>query len=220
MSRSYRTEPKWRIAARRVRRDEHGAPLVAMIERSAAALAAALAVSTAWAQAPATPPEAGEATEELCGRVLCRQPTTVKVLLQDKRIFEVRLREASPIVLPNGWVTVLPGEQILVAFDLDDDEVRNPRALAYETQAKNTLSFRFTQDPGNADSILFIRSSFEHPVKFDLGMMLPNGKRILRTSSCPVRNDKGLAEHWPHPIFQIVAARFRVLPPGSPLNCE
>ena len=188
--------------------------------RTVAAFVTVLAVSPAWPQALDNAPDAKKAREELCQRVLCRQPSTVKVLLKDKRILEVPFQDVSPIVLPNGWVTILPGEEIHIAFDLDGDTVRNPHAIPKATEAKNTLSFRLSQDPSSADSLLVVNSTFEHALKFDLGMMLPDNERILKTSSCPVMGGKSLYERWPHPIFQIVAARFRVLPPGSSLKCE
>jgi len=187
---------------------------------SIAAFVAVLAVGPAWSQALDNSPEAKKAREKLCRQVLCRQPTTVKVLLKDKSILEVPFQDISPIVLPNGWVTVLPGEEIHIVFDVDGDSVRNPRAIAKATGAKNTLSFRFAQDSGSADSLLVVNSTFEHALKFDLGIMLPGSERVLKTSSCPVVGGSSGYEHWPHPVFQIVVARFRVLPPGSPMKCE
>ena len=191
-----------------------------MMTRTVAAFVTVLAVSPAWPQGLDNAPDAKKAREELCQRVLCRQPSTVKVLLKDKTILEVPFQDVSPIVLPNGWVTIFPGEEIHITFDLDGDTVRNPRAIPKATEAKNTVSFRLSQDSGNADSLLVVNSTFEPALKFDLGMMLPDNERIHKTSSCPVMGGKSLYEHWPHPIFQIVAARFRVLPPGSSLKCE
>ncbi len=173
-----------------------------------------------FGQAPDRDAEAEKARAELCQTVLCREPTTVQVVLKDGRVMEVPFHNASPIVLPNGWVTILPGEEAHVAFDLDGDVLRNPRALKQSAEAPNTLSFRFTQDPKSGDSFLVVTSRVDHVVKFNLGMMLPDSDRLLKTSSCPIFARKQLYEHWPHPIFQIVAARFRILPPGSSTTCE
>jgi hypothetical protein len=71
--------------------------------------------------------EARKAREELCWKVLCREPMTVRVLLKDGRVMAVPFEDATPIVLPNGWVTVLPGEEVHIAFDLEGDVIRNPR---------------------------------------------------------------------------------------------
>lgn len=192
-----------------------------MTARSLVALVATMfGVSPCWAQAPDSSAEAKKSRDEICQRVLCRQPTTVRFLLKDNKVLEVPFQDVSPIVLPNGWVTVLPGEEIHIAFDVEGDSMRNPRAVKSATETKNTLSFRFSQDAKNGDSLLVVNSTLEQVVKFDLGMMLPDNERIRKTSSCPVLGGNSLYEHWPHPIFQIVAARFRVLLPGSAMKCE
>ena len=135
-------------------------------------------------------------------------------------VMEVPFEDVTPIVLPNGWVTVLPGEEVHIAFDVENDMIRNPRAIKRPAESQHILSFHFSQDPETGESYLVVGSTVKHVIKFDLGMMLPESERIRKTSSCPVLAGKKLYEHWPYPIFQLVAARFRVLAPGSPMNCE
>jgi len=163
---------------------------------------------------------AKNAREELCRRVLCRPATTVRLLLKDGMVIEVPFEDVSPIVLPNGWVTILPAEEIHIAFDVDDGTLSNPRAVQELTGSQASLSFRFNQDPDTGDSKLRITSTLKHTVKFDLGMMLPDGDDILSTSSCPVQAGLRSYEHWSFPVFQLIAARFRVLGPESEMTCE
>ena len=139
---------------------------------------------------------------------------------KNRTIMEVRFEDVSPIVLSNGWVTILPGEEVHIAFDVDADVLRNPRAVRRPVESQPTLSFRFTQDPKTGDTSLVVGSTVNRMIKFDLGMMLPDSERVRKTSSCPVLAGNQSYEHWPHPIFQFVAARFRVLPPGGAMNCE
>lgn len=171
------------------------------------------------AQALEDAEQARKAREDYCQKVLCRDPKAVRVLLKDGKVMETSAQDRTPIVLPNGWVTILLGEEIHIALEVEGDQVRNPRAIKVPSESPNTLSFRFSQDL-KGDSLLVVNSTLKHIIKFDLGMMLPDGERLLKTSSCPVLGGKSLYEHWPHPIFQIVAARFRVLPAGGPLICE
>ena len=133
---------------------------------------------------------------------------------------EVAFEDASPIVLPNGWIIILPGEQVHIAFDLDGDVLRNPRAVRRPVESQPTVSFRFSQDPETADTTLVVASTVKRTIKFDLGMMLPDSKRFRKTSSCPILAEQQSFEHWPHPVFQFVAARFRVLPAGGAMTCE
>jgi len=172
------------------------------------------------AQAVDDSAEARNARAELCQRVLCRPPSTVRLLLKDGRIMEVPFADVSPIVLPNGWVTILPGEEIHIAFDFDEGKLSNPHAVSKPSKSKPSLSFRFDQDADTADSMLRITSSSKHTIKFDLGMMLPEGEGILSTSSCPVQPGLRSYEHWSFPVFQLIAARFRMLGPDSEMACE
>ena len=164
--------------------------------------------------------EAKIARDELCKRVLCRPPTTVRLLLKDGMIMEVPFEDVSPIVLPNGWVTILPGEEIHIAFDVHDGTLSNPQAVQQSTNSQPSLSFRFDQDAETGDSLLRISSTLKHTVKFDLGMMLPEGEGILKTSSCPVLAGLKSYEHWGFPVFQFVAAGFRVPGPENDMTCE
>jgi len=152
--------------------------------------------------------------------VLCREPTIVRILLKDGRIMQVPFEDVSPIVLANGWVTILLAEEVHIAVDVTDGAVHNPRAIRRPDESQDTLSFRFSQDPKTGDSFLVVSSTVNQVIKFDLGMMLPGSERVRKTSSCPVPAREQLYEHWPYPILQFVAARFRVLPSGSPMNCE
>ena len=133
---------------------------------------------------------------------------------------QVVFEDATPIVLPNGWVTILPGEEVHIAFDLDGDVLGNPRAVRRPAKSQPTLSFRFSQDAETADTTLVVSSTVNRTIKFDLGMMLPDSQRFRKTSSCPVLAGQQSFENWPHPIFQLVAARFRVLPVGGAMACE
>lgn len=183
-------------------------------------IAATSIATQCYGQALDDAPEARKARRELCQKVLCREPTTVRLLLNDGGIVEVPFEDVTPIVLPKGWVTVLPGEEVHIAFDVDGNKIRNPRAIRQPAESPYTLTFRFSQDPETGASFLVVGSTGDHVIKFDLGMMLPEDDGIRATSSCPVRARANLYEQWPHPVFQFVIARFRVLAPGSAMQCE
>ena len=185
----------------------------------AATLAGALGMSC-FAQALNDTPEARKNRNELCAKVLCRPPTTVRLVLEDGGIIEVPFQDRSPIVLPNGWVSVLSGEEVHIAVQFDRNAVGTPRAVRRPDATSGTLTFRLRQDPKTGHSELVVTSSLKQSVKYDLGMMLPDGDRILKTSSCPVRPGLQGIEHWPHPVFQLVVARFRSIPDGTEVPCE
>ena len=133
---------------------------------------------------------------------------------------EAPFEDVSPIVLPNGWVTILTGEEIHIVFDVDDGTLNNPQAVQHLTGSQPSMSFRFEQDPDTGDSNLRITSTLKHAVKYDLGMMLPEDDKIFGTSSCPVQAGLKSYEHWAFPVFQFIVARFRVLESESELACE
>ena len=187
----------------------------------AASLAASIAVATPSAGEWSIDREKAESSRDaLCRERLCRPPTTVRVVMKDGRVMETLLAEPSPIVLPNGWVTILPGEEVHVAFRVDGEALQDAHAVKRPREGETSISFHFTQDPKNGESDLVIASSSKRMVKLDLGMMLPDSDRVQKTSSCPVIAGGKSYEHWPHPVFQFVAARFRILPDGSSMACE
>jgi hypothetical protein len=177
-------------------------------------------VMPCFAQALDESTVAKNAREELCRRVLCRPAMTVRVLLKDGMVMEVPYEDVSPIVLPNGWVTILPGEEIHIAFDVGDGALSNPQAVQQLAGSQPSLSFRFDQDAETGDSKLRITSTLKYTVKYDLGMMLPDSDDIFSTSSCPVQAGLKSYEHWGFPVFQFIAARFRVPGPESEMTCE
>jgi hypothetical protein len=187
-----------------------------------------LAVVTALAlfagPCSAQPIESGIETREqlleYCRKVLCRNPGKILVQLKGGFVGEVSLDDPTPIVLPTGWVTVLPDEEIHVAFDWEGDSIRNLRAVRAGDESPNRFSFRFVQQPGSGVTDLWVASTLRQPVKYDLWMMLPQTDRVVRTSTCPVSADQTMIERWQHPVFQFFLTGFRTLAPGSALKCE
>lgn len=189
------------------------------------AILAAVAALVSFARpSPAQPIESGiESKEQLleyCKQVLCRNPGMVRVQLKGGLVGEVMVDDPAPIVLPSGWVTVLPGEEIHIAFDVENDSLRNPRAIRAGDEAPARLHFRFLQHPGTGTTDLWVASTLRQPVKYDLWMMLPQSDRVVRTSTCPVSSDQKIIERWQHPVFQFFLSGFRTLAPGSALKCE
>src|SRR5262245_15557493 len=95
-----------------------------------AVFVAAFSIATqCFGQALDPSPDAKKERAALCRNGLCRAPMNVRVLLKDRTIMEVPCEDPSPIVLPNGWVTILPGEEVHIALDVVGDVLRNPRAV-------------------------------------------------------------------------------------------
>lgn len=177
-----------------------------------------LGASPTWAQMPEESPEEKLEREELCRKALCREPTTIRVFLPGNEVLQILIPVPSPIVHQDGTVTVLSGEEVHIAFEFDGATLRNPRAVRKAADAKNTLSFRFFQEPTTGKSSLLVASTIDQPVKYDLAMMLTTDAR--KTSTCPVTPRLSIMEAWPHPIFQLLASNFRVIPPGGRMVCE
>lgn len=161
-----------------------------------------------------------KALQDMCRQVLCRKPTTVQVRMEDGGVLKVPIPDAMPIVMPSGVVTILPGEEVHIVLDVEGDKLANPRAVPRLSKGDQGLSFKFTQDAGSGASMLTVTSTLARTVKFDAGMMLPDGDHVRKTSSCPVRGGNQSIEQWPHPVFQLFAARFRTLADGASLKCE
>jgi hypothetical protein len=186
--------------------------------RSARTLAVATVLSIAapcFGQATAAKDVA-----DICQRVLCRDPATVRVVLKDGSVKEMPSRAANPVVLADGAITVRQGEQVHIAVDLQGETVRGVRAMKLPTDAGDALSLRLRQDPTTRDSLLVVENGSDRMLKLDLGVVAPEGDRMGKTIACPVGAGKSLYQQWPQPVFQVVVTRIQVLPAGSATACQ
>jgi hypothetical protein len=167
-------------------------------------------------QTPPTEPR-NPSVEALCRTVLCRPVSVIRLRMKDGKNFESVLPQATPIV-SGGMVTILPGETVMVEAKLVNGSLVELTAVSKILHPERTLTFQLKQEPKLADGlgmVLTVRSPFPGATKYRLGMMLPSGDRILKTSSCPIDAGKPVFESWPHPIFQLVATGFRVVKADS-----
>ncbi|MEA3195940.1 MAG: hypothetical protein QOD26_4273 [Betaproteobacteria bacterium] len=157
--------------------------------------------------------------EAVCGKAHCRDARTVSVRLEDGSTFE-RAVPRLPIVLPNGWITVYPGEEIHVELTLAQGTIKSARAVAKPVRRDATLTFKLSQPQGRADTVLDVSHALPRNIKYSLGMMLPSGGQLYATTSCPVQPGLTSHETWAHPVFQVVIRDLRLLPEGASLNCD
>jgi len=157
--------------------------------------------------------------EAVCSKAHCRPARTVSVRLEDGSNFE-RAVPRLPIVLPNGWITLYPGEEIHVELAVAGDAIKSARAVARPVRRNSTVTFKLSQRPGNADMQLAVTHALPQNLKYNMGMMLPTGGQLIATPSCPVPPGVTTHETWTHPVFQLVIRDLRFLPEGAPLTCE
>ncbi|MGH9895941.1 MAG: hypothetical protein ACREA0_28935, partial [bacterium] len=155
--------------------------------------------------------------EALCRKMLCRTPSKTSLKLPDGESFEMNAGSPTPIV-SGGVVTVLPGETVYVEATVEAGRLVGLTAVPKLTHPEKTLVFRLRQDSAIGDGtgmILEVASPFAEVLKYRLGMMLPRKNELVKTSACPLHRAKTVFEHWPHPIYQIVATDFRLVDPDS-----
>src|SRR5882672_4620197 len=150
--------------------------------------------------------------EAVCSKAHCREARNVSLRLEDGTTFE-RAVPRLPIVLPNGWITIYPGEEIHV-------ELTVARAVAKPVRKSATVTFKLSQQPERADMQLAVTHALPQNLKYSMGMMLPSGGQLFATPSCPVAPGVTTHETWPHPVFQLVIRDLRFLPEGASLTCE
>jgi hypothetical protein len=177
-----------------------------------------LVAAPAFAEVAADP-EAKMRAElaEVCAKVLCREVAPIRLALPDGEKFEMTPALSTPIVA-GDWITVYPNETVNVEARLAEGRLVELVAVREVRDPARTLAFDLKQDPKLGDGthmMLQVKSPFPGVLKYRLGMMLPSGDEIRKTSSCPLRSGIPVFEHWPHPIFQLVAADFRAVDPES-----
>jgi hypothetical protein len=155
--------------------------------------------------------------ERLCQAVLCRKPSPIRLQLPAGEFFEMTPTSPTPIIA-GDLVTVYPGETIRIEAKVEANRLVGLTAVPEVTHPERTLVFHLKQEPKIGDGIgmlLKVESPFAGVLKYRLGMMLPTGEDLLKTSACPLHAVKAVFEHWPHPVFQIVATDFRLVDPES-----
>ena len=182
------------------------------------------AVAAASQPVVAQPSAPDDELKKICQTLLCRQPAPIRLRLAGGEKFEMTPSFPTPIVA-GEIVTVYPGETIHIEARVERDRLVDLKAVETARHLDRTLTFRLEQDARIGDGtnmVLKVESPFPGVLKFRLGMMLPTGDDLLKTSACPVRGGTGSFEHWPEPIFQIVATDFRFVASDSPAanTCE
>jgi len=118
---------------------------------------------------------------------------------------------------------MLPGETINLLGRVEGDQITDLRVSELAAQPKNGIHFQFWQDTSmsnGSDMLLRVVSTFDRPVKFDLGVMTFESDEVLPTSSCPVYPGRTVPEHWPHAIFQLFVNNFRFIEESDTSVCE
>jgi hypothetical protein len=192
-------------------------PGVRRTSRRDAMVLAALVLLTQAAAADPPSPDMAHELAVVCKQVLCREPREVRLKLPDGKAFSMTPPLAFPIV-SGETITVLAGETVYVEARVEGTALTDLKAAKSASHPDRTLSFSIRQDPSLADGthmILTVTSPFKGALKYRLGMMLPDSKRLQSTSTCPIGQSQSAYEHWPYPIFQVMATDFRIVEPDS-----
>ena len=158
-----------------------------------------------------------EELRRVCQTALCRSPFPIRLKLPNGEQFESTFSSPLPI-LAGDLITVFPGETINVEARVKDNRLVDLTAVSNVREPDRTLVFSLKQEPTIGDGagmILKVESPFTGVLKYRLGMMLPSGDNLLKTSSWPLHEGIPVIEHWPYPIFQIVATDFELVDPES-----
>jgi hypothetical protein len=119
-----------------------------------------------------------------------------------------------PSVDDKGAIVIFPGEQFVIAFQIENGKIVRAERNPAGGQLPNTIDVSFKVIDGGMT--LTLDNHLPNTVKYDAIMKAPDGK-LVYTSSCPV--DAGLSnfESWPHPIKFLELSNFRFQDGGS---CE
>lgn len=148
---------------------------------------------------------ADEAREAICKKVVCREPKTVNLKLNDKKIISFDFPK-TPYVA-EGYINVLAGEKINVEFDETAGELTNARYVEQLKAAEKTVRFELSQtDDG---TILSVKNPFSKDIIYDCLIQNYKTSKLQTTSIIPVRSKLLSFEMWPEPIPQVVISNVR-----------
>ncbi len=102
-----------------------------------------------------------------------------------------------PYVTDKGAIVIHPGEQFVIAFEIENGRIVSAVPGPASGQPTNTMDVSFKEiDSG---MMLTLQSHLPMDVKYDAMMKAPDN-RLVYTSSCPVRANLGVYEGWPHTV--------------------
>jgi hypothetical protein len=145
------------------------------------------------------------AIEELCKTVACREPTTVKLKLNDKEYAQFDFPK-SPFVA-EGFINVLSGEKFGVELEENEGNLERPRFVKDISHPERTISVAFSQSEDGM--VLTIQNPFPKPIVYDCMIQHYKREGLSRTSVVPVRAKLISFELWPYPIAQVVISNVR-----------
>ena len=178
------------------------------------ALVALLACASTPAQ---TARQNASEVADMCANTRCQR--NVRVTLTDKSgaTFD-RTFETFPAVVQPLGIVVLAGQTVYIEADVVDGKLTNLVAVGRVRDPGKTITATFEQADGK-DMLLTVMNPFPKNLKFNMGLMLLDQERLVKTSSCPIGPGLKSFEHWPYPIFQVVLARGHLLAEDSKLAC-
>ena len=119
-----------------------------------------------------------------------------------------------PYVTDKGAIVILPGENLVIAFEIENGKIVGAMPNLTGGQLANTIEVSFKAiDSG---MMLSLQSHLPMDVKYDVAMKAPDN-RLVYTSSCPVRANLATFESWPHLIKFLELSNFRFQDGGA---CE
>lgn len=145
----------------------------------------------------------------------CRKDVHV-VLATDGGRIDTVLKVYWPAVGEQG-ISLLPGEELFVEAEIQGDSIGSFKQVSTIVNPGRTFIFQFEQQK-NSDMILSVKNPFGVTVKYNIDLIDFQGN-LHETSSCPVRPNGRMFEHWPYPIPEIQVTNFRVIEAGDSVGC-
>ncbi|HEX8843163.1 MAG TPA: hypothetical protein VF791_00760 [Pyrinomonadaceae bacterium] len=152
---------------------------------------------------------AERAREEVCRRVPCRPPTTVRLKLNDKEYTELDFPKGPYVA--DGFINVLAGEELYVEFDEAEGRLTNPHYVKAAGHPERTVTLRLEQI--EQGMLLNIKNPFARAIVYDCFIQRADEQRLRRTNVLPVGGKLENFEAWPYPVPQVVISNVRFAPP-------
>jgi hypothetical protein len=151
------------------------------------------------------PQSADEAREEICKKVICREPKTVNLKLDNKKIVSFDFPK-TPYVA-EGYVNILMGEKVYVEFDEAAGKLTNAQYVKQIKSAEKTVTFELSQTENG--TVLSVKNPFSKDIIYDCLIQNYKTAKLQNTSIIPVGSKLLSFEMWAEPIPQVVISNVR-----------
>tara|TARA_R100001015_G_C4633414_1_gene198324 strand:- start:134 stop:634 length:501 start_codon:yes stop_codon:yes gene_type:complete len=136
---------------------------------------------------------------------LTRHPYTLKLFLDNQRIYEVDI-QGSKFVLPDNSIQLYSGESVFIEVELVDSSIVSIKSVEKNINPERTIELSLRQNTENfnhLNSIFRIFNPLSRSIIYEAKIFVSGKSNWVETEVIPVKPMKASFEIWPEVVISI-----------------